>query len=129
MFNTGIFQKICQNLLSDRAFQFVIGFLADELGQFGSIGVNSFDAITDLHALGGFLLEFNLCAFGISDFNAFSLLNVVELHNLLPVLMGLMDAPCIIFVVIISHEKVNCKSKIKKKRRNPKKKHFFFAKY
>ena len=88
MFTHRNFKKRRQNLLRNGAFQFVIGSFADELGQFGSIGVNSLDAITNLNPLGGFFFEFDFCAVFVCNFNTSSLLDVVELHNMLPQLVG-----------------------------------------
>ena len=82
------FPKKVQNLLCSGAFDCVVGCLADKFCQFGSVGINSFDAVTELFAFGSFLLENDFCAFCISDFDICSFLNVVELHNSLPVVMG-----------------------------------------
>ena len=85
---TSGFSKKTQKLFGNGALECVVGSLVDKFCQFGTIGVNSFDSITKLFALGGFLFENNLCAFGICDFDICSLLNVVELHDILPLFDG-----------------------------------------
>ena len=82
------FQKKMQNLLGSGAFDCVVGCLADKFCQFGSVGIDSFDTVAELFAFGGFLLENDFCALCISDFDICSLLNVVELHDLLPNFVG-----------------------------------------
>ena len=68
-------------LLGNGAFQLVICSFADELGQLGTIGIDSFDTIANLDTFGGFFLEFDFCAILVCNLDTAFLSNVVEFHN------------------------------------------------